>query len=192
MKYLILFLLFLNYQTSDLYSQPNTFPWQVIEYEELKDFSLNGKITLFEIINLEEDWNKLRYKLGEPSEEIKEEQPADLGLRPTKIFHYPDLKIRYSDDHTDGERVIAFARVSIKGPDSFLEYKDNKIMVNHSIDILEELFPEAYSKARKIPLGDSGEYQIQLNVGRSNVGISFRYHPDDNKIINIGFYQIYT
>lgn len=190
--YSLLVCIFIFIATGDVYSQSSSDIWQVIEYEELKKFSLNGKISLYNIINLEENWNQLRDKLGKPTKEITRERPDDLGLRPTWIFHYPDIKIDYSDDYTDGSDSIEFSSLSISGTKAFLTYKGHEIRISQNIEILEKLFPEAYSKRHDIPLDDSGEYYIQLNVGKSNVGISFRYHPNDKIIKEIEFYKINT
>ena len=192
MKFYSLILAFTIVFSSTTYSQTESDIWQVIEYEELKDFSLNSKISLYKIINLEENWDQLRSLLGEPTKEITRERPDDLGLKPTWVFHYTDMKIRYSDDYTDGEKSIEFAVTTITGPDAFLEYKGKRITVNQSIEILEEIFPVAFSKRHDIPYDDTGDFLIQLNVDRRNVGISFRYHPKDNTIKEIEFYQIYT
>lgn len=157
-----------------------------INYNDFKSITLNGQITLDGLISVAGNWPSLKNQLGQPIDEDCDERNPVLGFEPSCRFTYPDLVINY----TDVGNGVELANATLTGSNAYLKYKGTKIRVGDSINKLQSLFPEAYSKRGSITDEGVTRYFVRLNVNGSTTYLTFQYNDSSNEIVKISLFRI--
>jgi hypothetical protein len=86
--------------------------------------------------------------------------------------------------YNDGLGDFMMGRLTITNANYAFKIKGQVIKVGDDISKLAAVYPDAYRKKHKVP-SKQNEYQVLLHLEQVEVGISFEYDPQTNKITKI-------
>jgi hypothetical protein len=183
-KYTSILIFLFSITIPNAYSQD----FEILDYDQFQNFEINGKVTFVQLIDNAGKWDKIKQYLGEPDSEESIPRPEILGYKPTKIFNYDGLIIKYIDMGNNFE----LSTLTIHNNSPYLSFYSTIFRVGDNISKIKSVFPEAYQKKHSITTNKGTNYLIKLNINNSVTYIIFKYNSSNNNITEIKLMGILT
>lgn len=150
---LLIILLLIVYP--NLYSQDD-----FISYSEFKKVKINNLISLEDLYEADGNWQPMINAFGSANGQ----SCSNSFVGTQYIYQYNGIRLNYNDYNGSFE----MRHLEITNSNYKLHYNNSIIKVGDNIDILEPLFPDAYSNRKRVNFNGDTNYFAMLRVGASS------------------------